>query len=132
MTTETEIREAIAAAASSVDGVKCSPWFRQTTKPGSAHVTYGRSFRDESGFGFMNVWQVLVVLPQDIAAAEKWIAAKGDALLEALGEPLVVTGRLVSVDGRKIRTVGSITTADGQLCVSVEGLFIDKTVPRPR
>lgn len=92
MTTETEIREAIAAAASSVDGVKCSPWFRQTTKPGSAHVTYGRSFRDESGFGFMNVWQVLVVLPQDIAAAEKWIAAKGDALLEALGEPLVVTG----------------------------------------
>ncbi|WP_346764574.1 PaaI family thioesterase [Rhodococcus sp. HNM0569] len=49
-----------------------------------------------------------------------------------LFEPLVVSGKLISVDGRKIRTVGDITTAAGELCVSVEGLFIDKAVPRPR
>lgn len=49
-----------------------------------------------------------------------------------LFEPLTVTGRLVRQDGRKIDTVGEIKTADGTVCVSVEALFIDKTVPRPR
>ncbi|MDT2008256.1 PaaI family thioesterase [Rhodococcus opacus] len=49
-----------------------------------------------------------------------------------LFEPLTLTGKLMSVDGRKITTVGDIRTADGQVCVSVEGLFVDKTVPRPR
>ncbi|RZK96393.1 MAG: PaaI family thioesterase [Rhodococcus sp. (in: high G+C Gram-positive bacteria)] len=48
-----------------------------------------------------------------------------------LFEPLTLTGKLMSVDGRKITTVGDIRTADGQVCVSVEGLFVDKTVPRP-
>ncbi|WP_213575112.1 PaaI family thioesterase [Rhodococcus sp. USK13] len=49
-----------------------------------------------------------------------------------LFEPLTLTGKLIGVDGRKISTVGDIRTADGQVCVSVEGLFIDRTVPRPR
>lgn len=46
--------------------------------------------------------------------------------------PLTVSGRMVSVSGSKINSVGSIRTADGTLCVSAEGLFIDKRVPRPR
>ncbi len=45
--------------------------------------------------------------------------------------PLTVTGRQVSVDGRKIRATGSIT-ADGERCVSAEGLFVAKHPPRPR
>ena len=49
-----------------------------------------------------------------------------------LFEPLTISGKFLSKDGRKIHTVGEIKTADGELCVSVEGLFIDKTVPRPR
>ncbi len=49
-----------------------------------------------------------------------------------LFEPLTITGRLVEQDGRKINTVGEIRTADGTVCVSVEALFIDRTVPRPR
>ena len=48
-----------------------------------------------------------------------------------LFEPLTVTARQVSVDGRKIRTTGEIT-ADGETCVSAEGLFIAKHPPRPR
>ncbi len=48
-----------------------------------------------------------------------------------LFEPLTITGRQVSVEGRKIRTVGDIS-ADGEVCVSVEGLFINKHLPRPR
>ncbi|MEE2035099.1 PaaI family thioesterase [Rhodococcus chondri] len=49
-----------------------------------------------------------------------------------LFEPLTICGRLVSQEGRKINTIGEIKTADGTVCVSVEALFIDKTVPRPR
>lgn len=48
-----------------------------------------------------------------------------------LFEPLTVSGRQVSADGRKIRTTGSIT-AGGECCVSAEGLFIAKHPPRPR
>ncbi|MFI6517667.1 PaaI family thioesterase [Spirillospora sp. NPDC050679] len=48
-----------------------------------------------------------------------------------LFEPLTVTGRQLSVDGRKIRTVGAIS-ANGQECVTAEGLFIAKNPPRPR
>ncbi|MFB4306589.1 PaaI family thioesterase [Actinomadura sp. GTD37] len=48
-----------------------------------------------------------------------------------LFEPLTVTARQVSVDGRKIRTTGEIA-ANGETCVSAEGLFIAKHPPRPR
>ncbi|WLQ32562.1 PaaI family thioesterase [Streptomyces castrisilvae] len=47
-----------------------------------------------------------------------------------LFEPLTVTGRQVSVDGRRIRTVGEIT-AGGTARVTAEGLFIAKQLPRP-
>ncbi|MFD6894273.1 PaaI family thioesterase [Rhodococcus sp. NPDC060086] len=49
-----------------------------------------------------------------------------------LFEPLIVSARQVSCDGRKIHTTGEISTADGQVCVSAEGLFIDRYLPRPR
>jgi acyl-coenzyme A thioesterase PaaI-like protein len=48
-----------------------------------------------------------------------------------LFEELVVTGRQVSVDGRKIRTTGEIT-AGGEVCVSADGIFINAHLPRPR
>jgi hypothetical protein len=48
-----------------------------------------------------------------------------------LFERLVVTGRQVAVDGRKIRASGTIT-AGGELCVSADGLFVAKHPPRPR
>jgi acyl-coenzyme A thioesterase PaaI-like protein len=48
-----------------------------------------------------------------------------------LFEELVVTARQESVDGRKIRTTGEIT-ADGQVCVSADGIFVNKHLPRPR
>ncbi|MGW2589832.1 PaaI family thioesterase [Streptomyces sp. NPDC001515] len=47
-----------------------------------------------------------------------------------LFEPLTVTGRQLSVDGSRIRTVGEIT-AGGRACVTAEGLFINKHLPRP-
>jgi acyl-coenzyme A thioesterase PaaI-like protein len=45
-----------------------------------------------------------------------------------LFEPLTITARQVSVDGRKIRTVGSIS-ARGEVCVEAEGLFIHVPIP---
>ena len=47
-----------------------------------------------------------------------------------LWQPLEITARQVALDGRKIRTVGSILH-EGQECVAAEGLFINKHVPRP-
>lgn len=49
-----------------------------------------------------------------------------------LFEPLTVTARQVQVEGRKIRTVGEITTGNGEVCVSAEGLFIAVPFDRPR
>ncbi|MFF8596472.1 PaaI family thioesterase [Streptomyces sp. NPDC015220] len=47
-----------------------------------------------------------------------------------LFEPLTVTGRQISVDGKKIQTIGSIS-AGGRECVTAQGLFIAKQLPRP-
>lgn len=44
---------------------------------------------------------------------------------------LTVRARQVSVEGRKIRTTGEILAGD-EVCVSADGLFIDKHLPRPR
>lgn len=49
-----------------------------------------------------------------------------------LFEELTITGKQESVEGRKIHTVGDIKNAAGEVCVSVQGLFIDASVPRPR
>lgn len=85
-------REVLAAAASTVEGISVTPWFRQTTKAGQGMVRLDRRIRDESGLPyFNNVWQVLIVLPQDIAAAEKYLEQKLDALLEALSEQMAVS-----------------------------------------
>ncbi len=48
-----------------------------------------------------------------------------------LFEELLVTARQESVDGRKIRTTGEIS-AGGEVCVSADGIFINKHLPRPR
>lgn len=86
-----EVRNAISAAASSVSGVNCTPYFRQSTKTGDAMVRFDRMNRDDSGFGFMVVWQVVLMLPQDVAAAEKYLEEKTPALIAALSEELVIT-----------------------------------------
>ena len=41
-----------------------------------------------------------------------------------LFEPLTVTARQTSVDGRKIWSEGTISTSDGAVCVSARGLFV--------
>lgn len=47
-----------------------------------------------------------------------------------LHEELVIRGQQTHVAGRKISTSGTIS-ARGEVCVSAEGLFINKHLPRP-
>jgi hypothetical protein len=86
-----EIRQALADAANTVVGINCTPYFRQSTKPGDAMVRLDRKRRDDSGFGFMATWQVVVILPQDFAAAEKYLDEMAPALVEAVSQELVIT-----------------------------------------
>lgn len=88
---DVEIREAIAAAANTVEGVNVSPWYRQSTKPGDGFVALARSERDESRFGFINKWEVLVALPSNLRDAERKFADLMDPLLAALKTELIVT-----------------------------------------
>ena len=86
-----EVRQALADAASSLDGINVTPYFRQTTKPGEGMVRLDRMNRAANGFGFMCTWQVIVLLPQDIATAEKYLDQRISDLVEAVSEELVVT-----------------------------------------
>lgn len=86
-----EDRALLSAAANTVAGISCTPYFRQTTRPGDAYVRLDRMNRDSSGFAYMNVWQVIVILPQDLAAAEKYLDDKIEDLLVAIREVMVIT-----------------------------------------
>lgn len=87
----TAARTALAAAAEKVEGISCSAYFRQTTKAGDAMVRLDRSTRSANGYGFVSTWQVLVILPQDIASAEKQLDTKLGELVEALGQEMHVS-----------------------------------------
>jgi hypothetical protein len=88
--TPQEIRQALADAASSVEGINCRPNFVQSTRPGDAmvrldHIDY------PNAFGGIRTWQVAVILPQDYAAAEKFLDEKTPDLIAALGPHMQIT-----------------------------------------
>ncbi|RSN63774.1 MULTISPECIES: PaaI family thioesterase [Actinomadura] len=80
-----------------------------------------------------------LLLDHTLGVANGWAGASGMTAeltlryhrLTPLFEPLTVSARQVSVDGRKIRTVGAIRH-NGRDCVTAEGLFIATYPPRPR
>ncbi len=87
------LRTGIAEAANAVLGNnRCSPYYRTSTRPGDAWVSFARRDRDDTGLGFMAAWEVRVALSQDLATAEKWIDDNADDLAEAVADWLVVTG----------------------------------------
>lgn len=90
-TSDQEQREVIAAAANTVAGVNVNEWFRQTTKPGDGYVVWSRGDRASNGIGFMNRWEVFIVLPSDLQAAEKWLDERLNQLVNALHTEFVVT-----------------------------------------
>src|SRR5680860_1505624 len=85
----TDTRQMLAKAASTVDGINVAPYFRTPTRPGDGSVRLDRMTRDLNGFGFVNTWNVVVLLPEDLASAEKWLDEKAPALIEVLSEHMV-------------------------------------------
>ncbi|MDF1705064.1 MAG: hypothetical protein P1U38_09845 [Aeromicrobium sp.] len=86
-----DVRQLIAEAASTVKGVTGYPYFVQSTAPGSTEVRLER-IDYPNAFGGVGHWNVVVLLPQDMAQAEKYlddvVLAK---VVPAVAEQLVVT-----------------------------------------
>jgi len=84
------VRETLAAAATTVEGVSCQPYFVQSTEPGAAMVRLDR-IEYPNSFGGICHWNVVVLLPQDMAAAEEYVDTKIPAVKAALEGELVIT-----------------------------------------
>lgn len=84
------VRGLLAAAASTVDGIEVKPHHLQTTEPGAGMVRLER-IEYPNPFGGVCHWNVVIMLPQDYAAAEQFLDANIPAVKEAVGEQLVVT-----------------------------------------
>lgn len=79
----TEIRTALATAASTVAGVTCTPTYVQLTTAGQACVRRDRiDYPDR--FGRIGHWNVVIALGQDMATAEAFFEDKVPAVAEAL------------------------------------------------
>lgn len=85
------VREEIAAAASLIEGVNVTPYYRQSLKPGDGFVRLGQRGRDGSGIGFIDTWELWLAVSQDIPGAEQWLEANLDDLLVSLGSAMYVT-----------------------------------------
>lgn len=87
-------RADIAAAANQIDGLNIVGHYRQHLKPRDGFVKWNGRTPDDSGLGWIDTWQVWVVLAQDVKAAEEWIAANVAPLIAAVQDEIVVTGAI--------------------------------------
>lgn len=98
-------RDEIAAAANTVAAVSAKPFYRQTTKPGDAWVRRDRTDYPDR-FGGLVTWQLLVVMPQNLADAERWIESNQLPLVDALRDALAIrsarTAELVADAGAPV------------------------------
>lgn len=97
-------REAIRDAVITVaDVANCSLYWRQTLGPGEAMIRLARTESDDSGFGYINTWEVWVGLGQDPVSSENLLDNIGPALLEAvepvLARPSLTPSELVPMPG---------------------------------
>jgi hypothetical protein len=85
------VRNELAAAANSVEGVKVAAYYVQATKPGTGSVQLDR-IEYPNAFGGEAYWEVLVMLPSDVAQAQKRADELIPLLVAALKEHMTVTG----------------------------------------
>jgi hypothetical protein len=85
------VRQALADAANTVEGLHVTPYFSQ----GSLRTGGGMVRKDRvdypNPFGGVVRWQVVVVLPSDLASAEKYLDETVPQVVTAVREHLVVT-----------------------------------------
>lgn len=102
------VRRQLADLASTVDGITVAPYFRQLTRPGEGAIRRDRMARSENGFGYVNTWQVVILLPQDLADAEKWFDEKVPALVAAVEQLMgvaSVTPQQINAGGKNLPCV---------------------------
>lgn len=98
-------RAELAAAANSVEGVKAFPYFVSSTSPGTAYVRLER-IEYPNPFGGIAHWNVVLILPQDYATAEKYLETKVPLLKTAIEPHLSITS--VRPEQLSINGVGTI------------------------
>jgi len=86
--------EIVAAFNAAIDAkvARCYPRYRQTVRPGDAWVRLAARNRASNGFGYVDTWEVWLVLPQKLDDAEKWLDDHLGELLTALDRPLFFNG----------------------------------------
>lgn len=88
--------------------VKPFPKYRQTARPGDAWPRLVGRNRASNGFGFVDTWEVWVILPQKLDDAETWLEAHLDTLLAQLDRPLFFRGIESAVPAEVV--LGAIAT----------------------
>ena len=83
-------REDIAEAANVVDGIEIHPYFEAVSTPGMGWIELLRTDYPNT-LGGEDYWGVVVVLPSDTAAAQRYMDEFRRTLWDALGEAMVVT-----------------------------------------
>jgi len=109
-------REEIATAASTVDGVSVTPYYR-TPLPMKGYVRLALSSPD-SAFPkeMVDTWEVVIPIGQDPVQAEKKIDDIRGALLDALRPVLYITGLepvTLTYDGAQITALSITGTKEG-------------------
>lgn len=87
-------RTDLAAAANTVDGITAHPYVVGDTEPGTVYPRLER-IEYPNPFGGINHWNVVLVLPQDLAASEQYVETKLPALKAALDPHIVITAVLL-------------------------------------
>ncbi|WBQ02944.1 hypothetical protein [Kribbella sp. CA-293567] len=107
------VRNELADAANTVEGVKVAPYYVQATKPGHGSVQLAR-IEYPNIFGGEAYWEVLVLLPSDVVQAQKRAELLIPLLVAALADHMTVTG---ATFGRtQLEAAGA-----GQPCVLIAG-----------
>lgn len=101
-------RSELAAAAAAVDGIRAHEYVVGDTDPGTVYPRLER-IEYPNPFGGIAHWNVVLVLPQDLAEAEKYLELKLPTLKAAIEPHLVVTG--VTLQRLQLDVAGLLPTA---------------------
>lgn len=104
MSTRTEL----ATAAAEVVGITAHEYVVGNTEPGTVYPRLDR-IEYPNAFGGVAYWNVVLVLPQDLAAAEQYMEAKLPALKAAIEPHLVITA--VQLQRLQLDGVGTLPIA---------------------
>lgn len=102
------VRDDLATAASTVEGITVVPYYVQAPPVGTGFVHYLRTAYPNK-FGGVDTWQVVIAVPPDLGTAEKWIEENRGALVAALYPELIVRTAtptdLILDDGGSLRAL---------------------------